>query len=829
MYDAFCEEQYVYIALEFMENGNIFRLLRENELPESLIISIISQILSAVSFFHNLKIVHRDIKPENILWDKKLNFKLSDFGFSAGYTEKNGRKTMCGTTEYLAPEIIENRFQDDKVDIWCLGILLYELLHKKTPFNARNTFTLLNDIYSKKIEYAPGTRREFSEFINLCLEVDSKKRPSAQFLIDKFPIFNIQNKNKPEFANPTQKKTMDSSKLKFNQEQGNFKKHKLLVNDFKNESNFKDISARSTQDSVTLKRKNPAFEENEKNQPVIKENIKTKVPEITVYKNKNEIATKFVVNSKKESVIAKDKVFSSVFVISKEISSNQKFQSPQLKEIEVISSVSTPSKAISSTLNQFEFSSKTPKVISQLNNVYAISAKTENPQQIYSSFVDYQSVTKNQITPTKLDSRSIDKSSSTSALMYNGVQENKKRIQICIPDSRISKESLQSFSSNQPIKKITFENRTSYQNDTLLNQKVDISQKSIEKNGIGENLKNQMMSQLTMPIKAINGRDHQKPIKSVSSISLIPVVSKTITIEDRRGNSKDIGINQLTLTSNRLNNVIELKDTKTYDDGNQSTNYNSKSNGFSNKAFDFVQNNDSAKKSIESYSQTNNFVNIYSKKQYDLIIFKTMTENDSDVKFGSLSQEKSKKNELQFTRNVDYSKSFVTNDSLKNNSLYCGHETERKNIVKEFENTLSGDKIKQTQFSSNQKHSNEARIMKTIEMYTDQVIPISPKLDYFGANSRRMMEYESQREAKRHNQNYLLKEEYPKSRVWQSEHKNNASSHHLSYSSSREMEVRKNNNQSQENLRYRSKLGNMNEYGTNFKTFVHNLNQNTKG
>ena len=92
-----------------------------------------------------------------------------------------------------------------------------------------------------------------------------------------------------------------------------------------------------------------------------------------------------------------------------------------------------------------------------------------------------------------------------------------------------------------------------------------------------------------------------------------------------------------------------------------------------------------------------------------------------------------------------------------------------------------------------------------------------------------MMEYESQREAKRHNQNYLLKEEYPKSRVWQSEHKNNASSHHLSYSSSREMEVRKNNNQSQENLRYRSKLGNMNEYGTNFKTFVHNLNQNTKG
>ena len=161
MYNAFFERDCIYIILEFMENGNIFRLLRETKVQEDMIIPIISSVLAAVFFFHEMEIVHREIKPENVLWNKHLEFKLSDFGFSAGYSEKTGRKTMCGTTEYMAPEIIENQLQNDKVDVWCIGILLYELVHQTTPFECRNMYILLNENKNQKSYHQTKSQKGF--------------------------------------------------------------------------------------------------------------------------------------------------------------------------------------------------------------------------------------------------------------------------------------------------------------------------------------------------------------------------------------------------------------------------------------------------------------------------------------------------------------------------------------------------------------------------------------------------------------------------------------------------------------------------------------------
>lgn len=187
-----------------MENGNIFSMIRQAPVPEDVTIQIMSQCMSALAYIHGLGILHRDIKPENILWDKKYNFKMSDFGFSAGYTETKGRKTMCGTTEYLAPEVINNMIQDDRLDIWCMGILLYELVHRRTPYDARNTYTLNKEIHSKKVECQPGTRKEFQQFIELCLKPNPRDRPSAQSLIDTFPIFQVNNKSNKSLPNPQQ-------------------------------------------------------------------------------------------------------------------------------------------------------------------------------------------------------------------------------------------------------------------------------------------------------------------------------------------------------------------------------------------------------------------------------------------------------------------------------------------------------------------------------------------------------------------------------------------------------------------------------------------------
>lgn len=84
--------------------------------------------------------MHRDLKPENILLDHKLRPKLCDFGWSVPTIKKENRNTFCGTYEYMAPEIYETENYNEKVDIWSLGIMIYELLHGKSPFVGKTAF-----------------------------------------------------------------------------------------------------------------------------------------------------------------------------------------------------------------------------------------------------------------------------------------------------------------------------------------------------------------------------------------------------------------------------------------------------------------------------------------------------------------------------------------------------------------------------------------------------------------------------------------------------------------------------------------------------------------
>ena len=110
---------------------------KHSKLTDKQISFAFREICEAIEYIHSFGILHRDIKLENILFDDDFHPKLADFGFACvvGATEK--RTTVCGTREYFAPEIYSNKKQDLKLDIWCLGILLYELCHNKTPFNVR--------------------------------------------------------------------------------------------------------------------------------------------------------------------------------------------------------------------------------------------------------------------------------------------------------------------------------------------------------------------------------------------------------------------------------------------------------------------------------------------------------------------------------------------------------------------------------------------------------------------------------------------------------------------------------------------------------------------
>ena len=95
--------------------------------------SYLIQVCSALAFCKSRRVIHRDLKLENLLIDAYGEVKLSDFGWSIHYKDSK-RMTMCGTVDYLAPELVERRPYGSEVDAWALGVLLYEFLYGKAPF-----------------------------------------------------------------------------------------------------------------------------------------------------------------------------------------------------------------------------------------------------------------------------------------------------------------------------------------------------------------------------------------------------------------------------------------------------------------------------------------------------------------------------------------------------------------------------------------------------------------------------------------------------------------------------------------------------------------------
>ena len=137
LYNMLETEEEINILLEYAQNGSLYSLIkRENGLPESLASKYFLQIVNAVYFLHQNNIIHRDIKPENILIGDNNLLKLCDFGWAKELT-MNNRSTFCGTVEYMAPEIVGSGKYDCGVDIWSLGILLYELLIGHSPFKSK--------------------------------------------------------------------------------------------------------------------------------------------------------------------------------------------------------------------------------------------------------------------------------------------------------------------------------------------------------------------------------------------------------------------------------------------------------------------------------------------------------------------------------------------------------------------------------------------------------------------------------------------------------------------------------------------------------------------
>ena len=149
LYCAFQDERNLYMLLEFIIGGELFTHLRKaGKFANDHTRFYAAQIVMALQYLHNDSVVYRDLKPENLLLDLIGYLKITDFGFAKKVEDRTW--TLCGTPEYLAPEIIQSKGHGKAVDWWASGILMYEMLVGHPPFMAENQMETYHKIMRGK-------------------------------------------------------------------------------------------------------------------------------------------------------------------------------------------------------------------------------------------------------------------------------------------------------------------------------------------------------------------------------------------------------------------------------------------------------------------------------------------------------------------------------------------------------------------------------------------------------------------------------------------------------------------------------------------------------
>uniref|UniRef100_A0A3Q0SJK7 non-specific serine/threonine protein kinase n=1 Tax=Amphilophus citrinellus TaxID=61819 RepID=A0A3Q0SJK7_AMPCI len=166
LYGYFHDASRVYLILEFAPRGELYsELQRCGHFPEDRSATYIMELADALNYCHTKKVIHRDIKPENLLLGASGELKIADFGWSvhtpsSRYTNDTLSliicvSTLCGTLDYLPPEMIEGKTHDEKVDLWSLGVLCYEFLVGKPPFEAKTHEETYRRISRVEYSYPP--------------------------------------------------------------------------------------------------------------------------------------------------------------------------------------------------------------------------------------------------------------------------------------------------------------------------------------------------------------------------------------------------------------------------------------------------------------------------------------------------------------------------------------------------------------------------------------------------------------------------------------------------------------------------------------------------
>ena len=188
LFGHFEDNTYCYFIMEYIQGRNIYSYVPKNgirTISTQQVASIIKDVISATYFLHNMvpPIIHRDIKPENVLLASGMQAKLTDFGWSNYMQGDYKRTTVCGTPIYLAPEMINNTGHDEKVDIWCIGVLLFELMTGVQPWRGTDVNTVKMNIVRLKINWPKNMDRKAGDLISRILRYNPEERISLESML----------------------------------------------------------------------------------------------------------------------------------------------------------------------------------------------------------------------------------------------------------------------------------------------------------------------------------------------------------------------------------------------------------------------------------------------------------------------------------------------------------------------------------------------------------------------------------------------------------------------------------------------------------------------
>ena len=178
MYGYFFDETRIYLILEYSYGGELYKkLTTQIRFSEKTAAKYIVDLADALNYCHKKHIIHRDIKPENLLIGAQGEVKLADFGWSI-HTPSSRRNTLCGTLDYLPPEMVEGRDHDERVDVWALGVLLYEFLVGSPPFETQSHASTYRRISSVDLRFPRQVHEDAQDLIRKLLVKDPSMRMS---------------------------------------------------------------------------------------------------------------------------------------------------------------------------------------------------------------------------------------------------------------------------------------------------------------------------------------------------------------------------------------------------------------------------------------------------------------------------------------------------------------------------------------------------------------------------------------------------------------------------------------------------------------------------